>query len=83
MKSSAPFRHFSIPAFAILSLAAILPPAAIADAFAKAASPLLDRTLDCRRESRTLTALRDALLPRLISGALRVKDAEAIAGEVA
>jgi type I restriction enzyme S subunit len=28
------------------------------------------------RESRTLAALRDALLPRLISGELRVKDAE-------
>src|SRR5215467_5867993 len=27
-------------------------------------------------ESRTLTALRDTLLPRLISGELRVKDAE-------
>jgi type I restriction enzyme S subunit len=27
-------------------------------------------------ESRTLAALRDALLPKLISGELRVKDAE-------
>lgn len=27
-------------------------------------------------ESRTLAALRDALLPKLISGKLRVKDAE-------
>jgi type I restriction enzyme R subunit len=33
-------------------------------------------------ESRTLAALRDALLPRLISGQLRVKDAERIAGRV-
>jgi type I restriction enzyme S subunit len=29
-----------------------------------------------RRESRTLAALRDALLPKLLSGAVRVKDAE-------
>ena len=29
-------------------------------------------------ESRTLTALRDTLLPKLISGELRVKDAERI-----
>ena len=28
------------------------------------------------RESRTLAALRDTLLPKLISGELRVKDAE-------
>jgi type I restriction enzyme S subunit len=27
-------------------------------------------------ESRTLAALRDALLPKLISGEIRVKDAE-------
>ena len=29
-------------------------------------------------ESRTLVALRDALLPKLISGELRVKDADKI-----
>jgi type I restriction enzyme S subunit len=33
----------------------------------------------CTRESHTLAALRDALLPRLVSGELRVKDAEGIA----
>jgi len=33
------------------------------------------------RESRTLAALRDALLPKLISGELRVKDAEAFLKE--
>jgi type I restriction enzyme S subunit len=37
---------------------------------------LLDRTLKCRRQCRTLAALRDALLPKLISGEIRVKDAE-------
>ena len=30
-----------------------------------------------REESRTLAELRDALLPKLISGELRVRDAEA------
>ena len=34
------------------------------------------RTLECRRESHTLAALGDTLLPKLISGELRVKDAE-------
>jgi type I restriction enzyme S subunit len=34
------------------------------------------------RESRTLAQLRDALLPKLISGKLRVKDAEKFIGRV-
>ncbi len=34
-------------------------------------------------ESPTLTALRDTLLPKLISGELRVKDAERLAGRLA
>lgn len=76
--------HQRARAEAILSLAAILPPAAITDAFAKMVSPLLDRTLACRRESRTLATLRDALLPKLISGELRVKNSErVIAGDSA
>jgi type I restriction enzyme S subunit len=34
------------------------------------------------RESRTLATLRDTLLPKLISGELRVKDAERFIGRV-
>jgi type I restriction enzyme S subunit len=40
------------------------------------AGPALNRIQALEEESRTLAALRDALLPKLISGALRVKDAE-------
>jgi type I restriction enzyme S subunit len=47
----------------------------IAAAFDRLANNLLSRTLECRRESHTLAALRDALLPKLISGELRVTDA--------
>ncbi len=36
----------------------------------------LERTLVSRQESLTLMALRDALLPKLISGELRVREAE-------
>ncbi|WP_425383289.1 restriction endonuclease subunit S [Rhodococcus ruber] len=32
-------------------------------------------------KSRTLAALRDTLLPRLMSGELRVKDAEAVVAD--
>jgi len=48
-------------------------------AFLKAAStllsPLVERIVATRLESRTLATLRDTLLPKLISGELRVKDA--------
>jgi type I restriction enzyme S subunit len=40
------------------------------------ASDLFARVDAITRESRTLAALRDALLPKLNSGELRVKDAE-------
>ena len=61
---------------AILRLPAILPPAHIVAAFERTMAPLLNRRLGCRRESRTLAALRDALLPKLVSGEIRVKEAE-------
>jgi type I restriction enzyme S subunit len=41
------------------------------------ASPLDDRVALCEREARTLTVLRDTLLPKLISGEIRVPEAEA------
>jgi len=37
---------------------------------------LRNKVVAAVNESRTLAALRDALLPKLISGELRVKDAE-------
>ncbi|MEU9127452.1 restriction endonuclease subunit S [Kitasatospora sp. NPDC048540] len=40
--------------------------------------PLWARALEAERESLTLTALRDTLLPQLMSGKLRVRDAERI-----
>lgn len=44
--------------------------------------PLLKRQAIARAESHTLAALRDRLLPKLISGELRVPDAERIVGRV-
>jgi type I restriction enzyme S subunit len=43
--------------------------------------PLLDAWIADALQNRTLTAIRDALLPKLISGKIRVKTAEKIAGE--
>jgi type I restriction enzyme S subunit len=42
--------------------------------------PMMDALVTRALESRTLATLRDTLLPRLISGQLRVADAERIAG---
>lgn len=43
-------------------------------------SPLVEQIIHHNIESRTLAALRDTLLPKLISGELRVPDAERIVG---
>ena len=72
--------HQRAHADAILRLPVALPPKDAATTFQKAASPLLDRALACRRESKTLAELRDSLLPKLISGELRVCESERIAG---
>jgi type I restriction enzyme S subunit len=44
--------------------------------FSRVTGPLLVKMAGNEREYRTLAALRDALLPKLISGEIRVKDAE-------
>lgn len=44
--------------------------------FSQQVSPMLAGIAENERESRSLAALRDTLLPKLISGGLRVKDAE-------
>jgi very-short-patch-repair endonuclease len=54
----------------------VLPPRDLILSFERRVSPLDSHIEVNERESRTLAALRDALLPKLISGELRVKDAE-------
>jgi len=58
----------------------VLVPPPLLRAFEGQTAPILQRVLRSTVESRALAALRDALLPRLISGQLRVTDAERIAG---
>lgn len=64
----------------ILGLAVVRPPDPFLSQFENTAEPLLARTLECRREARILSALRDTLLPKLISGELRIDDAEKFIG---
>jgi type I restriction enzyme S subunit len=58
----------------------VLPPGEIAEAFTLLARPVVDHIIASVHESRTLVALRDTLLPKLISGELRVKDAKRFLG---
>ena len=49
--------------------------------FADRVSPMMNMLLSNRRESRELAQTRDLLLPRLMSGEIRLQDAEQLAGE--
>ncbi|WP_160330474.1 restriction endonuclease subunit S [Sphaerimonospora mesophila] len=55
-----------------------LPAAADVADFARTVAPLHAAATHASRESRQLTTLRDTLLPQLMSGRLRVRDAEKI-----
>ena len=66
----------------ILNLAVVVPPSSIVAAFDHSVESLLARTLDFRRESRTLVALRDTVLPKLVSGELRVPYVDRVTGEL-
>jgi type I restriction enzyme S subunit len=52
----------------------VRPPTSVLDAFDRLVRPLFRRVVSNEYECRTLTALRDTLLPKLISGELRVKE---------
>jgi len=51
-------------------------------AFSEAMKPLFKRVYANRQQAQTLAHLRDTLLPRLISGQLRLPEAEATVEEV-
>lgn len=57
-------------------------PENVAQAFSSMVRPMTAKIVSCVHEARTLAALRDALLPRLMSGELRIKDAEKQVEEV-
>jgi type I restriction enzyme S subunit len=62
-------------------LRVIVPSEPVLEQFAKLADSLYRQMVANERESRTLAALRDALLPKLISGELCVPNAEAFLRE--
>jgi type I restriction enzyme S subunit len=56
----------------------VQPPKSILKEFDALTAPIMAKVFGNEQQSRTIAALRDTLLPRLISGALRVADAERI-----
>ena len=61
---------------AFLSIKCVVPPTDLGQRFEQLCRPIDEKIERAERESRILAALRDALLPKLIRGEIRVKDAE-------
>ncbi|WP_234544382.1 restriction endonuclease subunit S [Streptomyces shenzhenensis] len=59
----------------IANLSVRLPDGSAAAEFSQFVAPLADRASVTKRENRALAALRDTLLPQLVTGKLRIKDA--------
>ena len=57
-----------------------LPSEEIAEVFNRLICSFVDKIISAVHESRTLVSIRDVLLPKLISGELRMKDAEDLVG---
>ena len=64
----------------LLSIKHVVPPDELVQRFEQLCSPIDDMVEIAERESRTLADLRDALLPKLIRGEIRVRDAERFLG---
>jgi type I restriction enzyme, S subunit len=75
------FLEISKSSFRPISI--IGPSSFVMEQFEKMTRPLYTRIVECERESRLLATLRDTLLPKLISGELRVKDAERFVESIA
>ena len=61
-----------VPADSLSHFHVVVVPDPVAEKFGQAIAPLFTRASRAAEESRTLSALRDTMLPKLISGELRV-----------
>lgn len=66
----------------LAGMPAVIPNTERGRQFETVARPLIDRATGGRREAMTLAHLRDTLLPKLISGEIRVPEAESAMSEV-
>lgn len=60
------------------SMSLLTPPAIVREAYGGIIQPMLDRMLLSASQNRTLAATRDLLLPKLMSGEIRLGEAEEI-----
>lgn len=60
----------------------LVPSDSVLEAYKKLAAPLYERIADNVSTSQTLIRLRDTLLPKLISGEIRLPNVETLAHEV-
>ena len=61
--------------------ACVIPSRLVALAFGEIVAPMIETMMQCVSENAALTKIRDLLLPRLISGKLRIADAESLIEE--
>jgi len=66
---------------AFREIPAIFPPLELLNNFLEVAGLIFNKLAENEKQAQTLTTLRDTLLPRLISGQLRLPDAEALLEE--
>lgn len=59
----------------------LLPDQLIANCFNQVVDPLVSKIIENQRQAQTLAQLRDTLLPKLISGQLRLPEAETLLAE--
>jgi type I restriction enzyme S subunit len=62
----------------VLAMPVVLPPAAIVTSFSQVAKPLFEKARSSVEESQSLDAVRDILLPKLVSGKIRVSQTDGI-----
>jgi type I restriction enzyme S subunit len=67
-----------VPAESLYHYLLVTPSPEIAEHFGHVAGALLSRASNSARESRALAAVRDSLLPKLVSGEIRIKNPEEI-----
>ena len=74
--------HQRIQPKALMAKQELRPPAKVVEAFEAIAMPILRRIEAAKGQSETLAALRDLLLPKLMSGEIRLPEAEAAAASL-
>lgn len=70
-----------VPAESLSHFRVVVAPKPVAECFGQLIKPLFARSSAANKEGRTLAALRDTLLPKLISGELRTRTSDKFARE--